>query len=182
MLYCLSGLERPAGGVAQVLGRELGKLNEQRLALFRRAHVGFVFQAYNLVPSMTVRDNVLLPLSLAGRKVDKATFAAVMDRFRLSGHEQDAVGSLSGGEQQRVALIRTLIADPDVVLADEPTGALDRNTGWMVFSELLAFAHRPGKCVVMVTHDPDLARRCDVVYTMADGRLVVSQSEQVPVR
>lgn len=172
LLYCLSGLEPPSQGNVRVLNEGLTEMNQRQLALFRRTHIGFVFQAYNLVPSMTVLDNVLLPLTLARRKADHGRLTALMARFRLNGHGRDAAGSLSGGEQQRVALMRTLVADPDVVFADEPTGALDRRTGQLVFDELRAFC-RPGKCVIVVTHDPGLAQQCDVIYTMRDGRFVM---------
>lgn len=174
LLYCLSGLEQPSQGNVWVLGEELTKKNQRNLALFRRSHIGFVFQSYNLVPSMTVRDNIMLPLTLSHRKVDQGSIAALMDKFHLSGHDNDAASSLSGGEQQRVSLIRTLVADPDVVFADEPTGALDQKSGQLVFSQLRDFSHRPGKCVVVVTHDLRLARQCDVVYTMSDGGFVAS--------
>ncbi|KJY64044.1 ABC transporter ATP-binding protein [Bifidobacterium sp. B4001] len=174
LLYCLSGLEQPSQGNVWVLGEELTKKNQRNLALFRRSHIGFVFQSYNLVPSMTVRDNILLPLTLSHRKVDQGSIDALMDKFHLSGHDNDAASSLSGGEQQRVSLIRTLVADPDVVFADEPTGALDQKSGQLVFSQLRDFSHRPGKCVVVVTHDLRLARQCDVVYTMSDGGFVAS--------
>jgi putative ABC transport system ATP-binding protein len=171
LLYCLSGLEPPSQGSVRVLGERLDEKDQRQLALFRRTHIGFVFQSYNLVPSMTVRDNIVLPLTLARRRADREKLSALMEKFRLSGHERAIAGSLSGGEQQRVALIRTLVTDPDVVFADEPTGALDRNTGRLVFEELRAFAHRPGKCVIVVTHDPGLAQQCDAVYPMRDGRL-----------
>jgi putative ABC transport system ATP-binding protein len=180
LLYCLSGLEPLSSGSVRVLGERIDRKDQRDLALFRRAHIGFVFQAYNLVPSMTVRDNVLLPLTLAGRKADRERVSALMGKFRLNEHEDDPAGSLSGGEQQRVALIRTLVADPDVVFADEPTGALDQSTGQLVFDELWDFSHRPGKCVIVVTHDPRLARQCDAVYTMRDGRFVTSADTQSP--
>ena len=174
LLYCLSGLEQPSVGSVRVLGERLDTKDQRELALFRRSHIGFVFQAYNLVPSMTVVDNILLPLTLAGRKPDHAKVSSFMEKFHVSEHGRDAAGSLSGGEQQRVALIRTLMADPNVVFADEPTGALDQRTGQLVFDELLDFSHRPGKCVIVVTHDPRLAGQCDAVYVMRDGRLHMS--------
>lgn len=174
LLYCLSGLERPSAGSVQVLGEKLDEKNQRDLAIFRRSHIGFVFQAYNLVPSMTVRDNILLPLTLAGRKSDHGRVSVLMGKFRLDRHDNDTAGSLSGGEQQRVALIRTLVADPDVVFADEPTGALDQSTGQLVFDELRDFSHRPGKCVIVVTHDPRLAGQCDSVYTMSNKKLSLS--------
>lgn len=169
LLYCLSGLEEPTGGEVRVLGENLQEMNQRELALFRRSHVGFVFQAYNLVPSMTVWDNIMFPITLAGRRVDHRAVSELIDEFLLKGHERDAAGSLSGGEQQRVALLRTLLSDPDIVFADEPTGALDQRRGRMVFEKLQAFAHHPRKCLVMVTHDPHLAEQCDFIYTMRDG-------------
>ena len=174
LLYCLSGLESVSQGHVWVLGEAIHEKNQRALALFRRKHIGFVFQAYNLVPSMSVWDNIQLPLNLAGRRVSRKTISELITKFHLKGHDSDAASSLSGGEQQRVALIRTLVADPDVVFADEPTGALDQRTGQLVFAELLAFAHRPGKCVVVVTHDSHLANSCDHVYTMQDGKFVRS--------
>lgn len=181
LLYCLSGLEEPTQGNVWVLGEVLHDKNQRQLALFRRSHVGFVFQAYNLVPSMSVWDNIILPLTLAGRRVDHGAVMGLIESFQLKGHEHDAAGSLSGGEQQRVALLRTLVADPDVVFADEPTGALDQNRGQLVFEELRAFAHRPGKCVVMVTHEPHLADQCDFIRTMRDGLFVAPATPTLPV-
>ncbi|OZG49252.1 ABC transporter ATP-binding protein [Bombiscardovia coagulans] len=181
LLYCLSGLEPVSQGNVWVLGEAIHEKDQRDLALFRRTHIGFVFQAYNLVPSMSVWDNIQLPLNLAGRKVSSERISELITRFRLNGHDGDAAGSLSGGEQQRVALIRTLVADPDVVFADEPTGALDQRTGQLVFEELKAFAHRPGKCVIIVTHDWRLAKLCDFVYIMQDGNLNGSAPSGVQV-
>lgn len=145
LLYCLSGLEEPTEEEVRVLGDKLQEKDQRQLALFRRSHVGFVFQAYNLVPSMTVWDNNMLPLNLAGRKVDYRAVSELINEFLLKGYERDAAGSLSGGEQQRVALLRTLVSNPDIAFADEPTGALDQREGDGLFSRTPGFCPSSGQ-------------------------------------
>lgn len=169
MMMVIAGLERATSGEVRVAGVDLSGLNEDGLALFRRDHVGIVFQNFHLIPTMTALENVAVPLELAGRS----------DAFARAGEKLEAVGlglrlghypaQLSGGEQQRVALARAFAAEPPLLLADEPTGNLDGATGQQVI-ELMFDLHRTrGTTLVLITHDPALARRCGRVVRLADG-------------
>ncbi len=175
LLYCLSGLERPTSGSVEVLGQPLEHLSKRALLLFRRQHIGFLFQSYNLISGMTSKANVLLPLRLAHKKVTTKRIDDLFTAFGLSSQREADVSTLSGGEQQRVALIRLLVSDPDVIFADEPTGALDQEMGRRVIAELDQQAHESGKTVVLVTHDPEISASCDVLYTLRDGKVVEQQ-------
>lgn len=152
-------------------------MSRARSARFRRDHLGFVFQSYNLVPSMSVEDNLRLPFTLRGVRFPWDRAAGLLDRLGILGLRRQNVTLLSGGEQQRVALARVLVADPEIVFADEPTGALDTESGGRVVDELRAFADRPGHAVVMVTHSPEVAVRCDRVVRMRDGVLAEAGSD-----
>ena len=171
LLMLLAGLERPSGGSLRVAGRELGGMGEDALARFRRDQVGIVFQAFHLVPTMTALENVAVPLEFGGRRdaFDRAemALAAVGLAHRL-GHYP---GQLSGGEQQRVALARATVAEPPLLLADEPTGNLDQATGAAVMDLLCGLRERLGTTLLLITHDPLLAARCGRVVRMADGRV-----------
>lgn len=172
LLMALAGLERPSAGSVVVAGTDLGRLDEDGLARFRRRHVGIVFQSFHLVPSMTALENVALPLE----------FSAIADAPRRAREALEAVGlgermghfpgELSGGEQQRVALARAFVPRPALLLADEPTGNLDRDTGERVMELLFALQREQGTTLVLVTHDERLAERCGRQLTMADGRLL----------
>lgn len=176
LLYCLAGLERPTAGAAEILGRNTTVMSRAELARMRRREVGFVFQQYNLVPTLTARENVALPLRLDGKRPNRATILATLASVGIEKLADKRPGTLSGGEQQRVALARVLAQDPRVVFADEPTGALDSASGILVLDELARIAHSPGRCVLMVTHDPAVAARCDRVVFLRDGRLVAQVS------
>jgi putative ABC transport system ATP-binding protein len=171
LLMLLAGLERPSGGSLRVAGHDLGSMGEDALARFRRAQVGIVFQAFHLVPTMTALENVAVPLEFGGRRdaFDRAEQAltAVGLAHRL-GHYP---GQLSGGEQQRVALARATVAEPPLLLADEPTGNLDQATGAAVMDLLFGLRARLGTTLLLITHDPLLAARCGRVVRMADGRV-----------
>ena len=169
-LHCAAGLDRPTKGRVLLGDVDLGALNESRLTELRRERVGFVFQAYNLLPSLTVSENITLPLRLAGRGVDERWLAEITDRVGLSGRLDHRPSQLSGGQQQRVAIARALITGPDVVFADEPTGALDTRTGAQVLALLREVVNALGQTVLMVTHDPVAASYADVVLFLADGR------------
>ena len=171
LLYCLAGLERPTGGEVTVLGRPLSSLDGAALARMRRAEVGFVFQSYNLVPTLTAFENVALPARLAGRKPDRERIVEVLTTVGMADRVEARPNTMSGGEQQRVALARVLAQHPQVVYADEPTGALDTRTGAIVLDELVRLGHEGGRCVLMVTHDPAVASRCDRVLFLRDGVL-----------
>jgi putative ABC transport system ATP-binding protein len=171
LLHCAAGLDRPTTGRVVLGGTEIGRLREPRLTQVRRDHVGFVFQSFNLIDSLTVWQNVLLPQRLAGRRPDRRWAREVVERVGLGGRENARPAELSGGQQQRVALARSLAARPDVVFGDEPTGALDLATGREVLRLLQQAAREWGTAVVMVTHDPAAAACADRVVFLADGRL-----------
>jgi putative ABC transport system ATP-binding protein len=171
LMHCLAALDTPTSGEAVVDGTSLGKLNDKDLTTLRRERVGFVFQSYNLVPTLSAEENILLPLNLAGRKPDRAWFDQVVDAVGLRPRLGHRPSEMSGGQQQRVACARALVSRPDVVFADEPTGNLDSRSS----ADVLAFLHRSvrdfGQTVVMVTHDPTAASYADRVLFLADGTL-----------
>ena len=167
----MGGLDQATGGAVLALGQDLGAMNEDRLARFRRDHMGVVFQSFHLIPTMTALENVATPLELAG----------VSDAFDRATQELEAVGlshrlhhypsQMSGGEQQRVALARAAAPRPEILLADEPTGNLDGATGAAIMDLLFGLRDRHGSTLILVTHAPELAERCDRVVHIQDGRL-----------
>jgi len=175
LLMLMGGLERASAGRIAVLGHDLSAMGEDALARFRRGNMGIVFQSFHLIPTMTALENVALPLELAG----------VADAFDRAAEELAAVGlaararhypaQMSGGEQQRVALARAVAPRPAILLADEPTGNLDAATGSAIIELLFALRDRHGATLVLVTHAPDLAARCDRVVRLSDGRIVPGQ-------
>ncbi|KOT32566.1 ABC transporter [Streptomyces caelestis] len=171
LLQCAAGLDRPTSGSVTVGGTELTGLGERRLTLLRRDRIGFVFQAFNLLPALTAEQNVALPLRLAGRRVPRARIREALHRVGLGDRARHRPAELSGGQQQRIALARALITRPDVLFADEPTGALDSRTGHEVLTLLRGMADHEGQTVVMVTHDPVAASRADRVVFLVDGRV-----------
>jgi putative ABC transport system ATP-binding protein len=171
LLMVMTGLERPDAGSVIVAGQDLRKLGEDGLARFRGTHVGIVFQAFHLIPTMTALENVAVPLELAGERKALARAERELAAVGLAARLNHYPAELSGGEQQRVALARALAPDPAIVVADEPTGNLDETTGREII-ELLFRGHRErGKTLVLVTHDGALAARCDRVLHMHSGRL-----------
>jgi putative ABC transport system ATP-binding protein len=172
LLMLLAGLERPTGGKLSVAGRDLGGLDEDALARFRRQEVGIVFQAFHLVPTMTALENVAVPLEFAGRRDAFERAAAALKDVGLGHRLEHYPGQLSGGEQQRVALARAVVAEPRLILADEPTGNLDRTTGAVVMDLLFDLRARMGTTLLLITHDPLLAERCERQVRIEDGRIV----------
>jgi putative ABC transport system ATP-binding protein len=172
LLQCAAGLDRPDSGTVRLAGEDIARLREPRLTEARRRRVGFVFQSYNLLDSLSVWHNVLLPQRLAGTRSDKAWAREVIRRVGLAGRENDRPAQLSGGQRQRVALARALAARPEVIFADEPTGALDLATGREVLGLLREAVDRLGASIVMVTHDPAAAAWADRAVFLADGRVV----------
>jgi putative ABC transport system ATP-binding protein len=172
LLQTAAGLDRPTGGHAWIGPVDLSKLSQTRLTELRRDRVGFVFQAFNLVPSLTVEQNVTLPLRLAGRRADRRLVAEVLGRVGLTERRRHRPAELSGGQQQRVAIARALITRPEVLFADEPTGALDLRTSREVLGLFRQLVDTLGQTVVMVTHDPMAASYADSVLFLADGRIV----------
>ncbi|MBT1631372.1 ABC transporter ATP-binding protein [Curtobacterium flaccumfaciens pv. oortii] len=170
LLQCLSGLDSPSSGSVHIDGTDLATLRGDALARFRRDHLGFVFQSYNLIPALTAFDNVALPLRLASGSLDRSAVQDALAAVGLSDVARQRPGQLSGGQQQRVAIARTIVTAPDVVFADEPTGALDSESGARVLA-LLQGAATGSRSVVMVTHDLEAAARGDRVLVLRDGRL-----------
>jgi putative ABC transport system ATP-binding protein len=172
LMMVTGGLERPSAGGVAVAGVDLGKLDEDGLARFRRDAIGIVFQSFHLIPTMTALENVAIPLELAGRgdafEAARAGLAAVGLEERVLHYP----GQLSGGEQQRVALARAFVAAPKLLLADEPTGNLDTATGRRVIDLLFELSAKHGTTLLLITHDRDLARQCHRIVHMADGRIV----------
>lgn len=180
LLMLLAGLERPTGGKLSVAGRDLGGLDEDALARFRRQEVGIVFQAFHLVPTMTALENVAVPLEFAGRRDAFDRAAAALKDVGLGHRLEHYPGQLSGGEQQRVALARAVVAEPRLILADEPTGNLDRTTGAVVMDLLFDLRARMGTTLLLITHDPLLAERCERQVRIEDGR-IVSDTATIPL-
>ncbi|MEV1023533.1 ABC transporter ATP-binding protein [Streptomyces sp. NPDC050264] len=171
-LHCAAGLDRPTSGTVRLDGVDLASLRERALTRFRRERIGFVFQAFNLLPALNVVDNVTLPLRLAGTRPARAVVDEVLEQVGLSGKRGSRPGELSGGQQQRVAIARALVTRPAVIYADEPTGALDTRTAAEVLTLLRQSVDAVGQTLVMVTHDPVAASYADRVVFLADGRLV----------
>ncbi|WP_371481819.1 ABC transporter ATP-binding protein [Kitasatospora sp. NBC_00315] len=172
LMHCAAGLDTLTSGSAHLGGTELGTLDDRRLTLLRRERIGFVFQAFNLVPTLTVRENITLPLDLAGTAPDQRWLDTLIGVTGLGDRLHHRPGELSGGQQQRVAVARALAGRPEVVFADEPTGNLDSRSGAEVLGLLRTAVDGMGGCVVMVTHDPVAAGYADGVLFLADGRLV----------
>ncbi|MEU7581042.1 ABC transporter ATP-binding protein [Streptomyces sp. NPDC041068] len=172
LMHCAAGLDTLTSGAAFIGDTELGALDDRRLTLLRRDRVGFVFQAFNLVPTLTVAENITLPMDLAGIRGDHEWTDALVDVVGLRDRLHHRPSELSGGQQQRVAVARAFAGRPDVVFADEPTGNLDSRSGEEVLNLLGRAVRRMGRTVVMVTHDPVAAAHADEVVFLADGRLV----------
>lgn len=171
LLHCAAGLDRATTGQVVLGGTDLTEMSEAELTELRRERIGFIFQSFNLIPALTVADNITLPLRLAGRRADRAWLREVVDRVGLVDRATHRPAQLSGGQQQRVAVARALVARPDVIFADEPTGALDISAGHDVLTLLRGAVDRMHQTVVMVTHDPLAAAVADRVLFLADGRL-----------
>ena len=176
LLMLLAGLERPTSGRIEIAGQDLGKLTEDGLALFRRNNLGIVFQSFHLIPSLTALDNVSLALGIASPELSlkqaREAAEAALTSVGLGNRVHHRPGALSGGEQQRVGLARAMIANPRLLLADEPTGNLDQKTGSLVIDVMFDIARKKHTAVVLITHDPSLAARADRVFTMTQGELV----------
>jgi putative ABC transport system ATP-binding protein len=172
LMQCVAGLDRLTSGQAFIGETDLSQLDKTALTLLRRDRLGFIFQQYNLIPTLSAEENIVLPLTLAGEKPDQAWFDTVVGTVGMRDRLKNLPSQLSGGQQQRVAVARALVPRPDIVFADEPTGALDSRTG----SEILSFMRRAvddaGQTIVMVTHDPHAASYADNVLFLADGQII----------
>ena len=171
LIAVIGGLEPLSGGDAPVLGTDMSAVSERGRTLLRRRDIGIVFQAYHLVPSMTAQQNVALPLTLSGEPDALASAATMLERVGLGHRLTHRPSALSGGEQQRVAIARAFVAAPRLVLADEPTGNLDQRTGESVIATMFDLARRSGTGLLLVTHDPSLAARCDRTLVIEGGRV-----------
>jgi putative ABC transport system ATP-binding protein len=172
LMHMLAGLDRPTAGSVKIGGRDITAMADRELTLLRRRHIGFVFQAFNLVPTLTAEENILLPLAIAGRKPESAWVDAVVERVGLGDRLGHRPAELSGGQQQRVAVARALVPEPTVLFADEPTGNLDSHSGAQVLELLGEAAREYGQTIVMVTHEPRAAAGADRVVRLNDGRVV----------
>ncbi|WP_405891206.1 ABC transporter ATP-binding protein [Streptomyces sp. NBC_01527] len=172
LMHCAAGLDTLTSGSALIGGTDLSALDDRRLTLLRRQRIGFVFQAFNLIPTLTVAENITLPMDLAGERGDREWIDALIDTVGLRDRLHHRPGELSGGQQQRVAVARAFAGRPDVVFADEPTGNLDSRSGQEVLRLLGSTVRQTSRTVVMVTHDPVAAAHADEVVFLADGRLV----------
>ncbi|MEV0969684.1 ABC transporter ATP-binding protein [Microtetraspora glauca] len=172
LMHCLAGLDTVSGGEIHIGDVEITKLTDKQLTLLRRERIGFVFQAFNLLPTLTAEQNIRLPLEIAGRQADQVLFDRVIDTVGLGDRLGHRPTQLSGGQQQRVAVARALISKPQVIFADEPTGNLDSRSGAEVLSFLRRSVRELGQTIVMVTHDPVAASYADRVIFLRDGLLV----------
>jgi len=172
LMHCLAGLDTLSSGSVSIGGTELSKLNDRQLTQLRRDHIGFIFQAFNLVPTLTALENITLPSALAGRKPDRAWLDHVVDTVGLRSRLSHRPSELSGGQQQRVAVARALASKPQIIFADEPTGNLDSRTGAEILSFMRTAVREFGQTIVMVTHDPIAAAYADRAVFLADGRIV----------
>jgi putative ABC transport system ATP-binding protein len=182
LVHCVAGLDTLTSGEVRVGGIDLTRLDDKRLTLLRRDRIGFVFQAFNLVPTLTALENITLPATLAGRKPDKAWLDTVIGTVGLGDRLAHRPSELSGGQQQRVAVARALAARPEIVFADEPTGNLDSRAGMEILAFLRQAARELGQTVVMVTHDPVAASYASRVVFLNDGRIVDELAEPTPER
>ena len=180
LMHCLAGLDTPTSGSVRIGGTEISGLGDRALTLLRRRRVGFVFQSFNLLPTLTAEQNIRLPLELAGRKPDPEWWDAVIASLGLSDRLGHRPSQLSGGQQQRVACARALITRPEVVFADEPTGNLDSRSGAEVLGFLRESVRELGQTVIMVTHDPVAASYAGRVLFLADGRVSGEMSAPTP--
>jgi len=172
LMHCLAGLDTLSSGSVSIGNADLSKLNDRQLTQLRRDHVGFIFQSFNLVPTLTALENITLPSALAGRKPDRAWLDHVVDTVGLRSRLSHRPSELSGGQQQRVAVARALASKPQIIFADEPTGNLDSRTGAEILSFMRTAVREFGQTIVMVTHDPTAAAYADRAVFLADGRIV----------
>jgi putative ABC transport system ATP-binding protein len=182
LMHCLAGLDSVTSGEVYVGDVELGRLNDKRLTRLRRDRIGFVFQAFNLVPTLTARENITLPLDIAGTKADRVWLDTVIDTIGLRDRLTHRPAELSGGQQQRLACARALATRPEIIFADEPTGNLDSRSGSEVLSLLRRSVREMGQTVVMVTHDPVAAGYADLVIFLSDGQIAGQLAEPTAER
>lgn len=172
LLHLIGGVDRSTSGKIFVDGNDISKMNDDKLAVFRRRQVGIVYQFYNLIPILTVEENITLPCDLDGRGVDRERLEMILDSFGLRARRKHLPNQLSGGQQQRTSIARALINNPSLVLADEPTGNLDSKSSDEVMSMLKMCNQSYGQTVIMITHNLDIAKQADRIITISDGKIV----------
>lgn len=172
LLHLIGGVDRPTSGKIFVDGNDISKMNDDKLAVFRRRQVGIVYQFYNLIPILTVEENITLPCDLDGRGVDRERLEMILDSFGLRARRKHLPNQLSGGQQQRTSIARALINNPSLVLADEPTGNLDSKSSEEVMRMLKMCNQSYGQTVIMITHNLDIAKQADRIITISDGKIV----------
>ncbi len=182
LMHCMAGLDAPTSGRVLIEGNDIGTLDDRHLTTLRRDHLGFVFQAYNLVPTLTAQENITLPLDIAGTHVDQVWFDRIVDTLQLRDRLTHRPSQLSGGQQQRVACARALVSRPSLVFADEPTGNLDSKASTDILAFLRHSVDDSGQSIVMVTHDPGAASYADRVLFLEDGRIVDEMLEPTTAR
>lgn len=172
LLHLIGGVDRPTSGKIFVDGNDISRMNDDKLAVFRRRQVGIVYQFYNLIPILTVEENITLPCDLDGRGVDRERLEMILDSFGLRARRKHLPNQLSGGQQQRTSIARALINNPSLVLADEPTGNLDSKSSEEVMSMLKMCNQSYGQTVIMITHNLDIAKQADRIITISDGKII----------
>ncbi len=177
LMQCVAGLDRLTSGQAFIGETELSGLDKTQLTLLRRDHLGFIFQQYNLIPTLSAEENILLPLTLANEDCDQEWFDTIVATVRLADRLGNLPSQLSGGQQQRVAVARALVPRPDIIFADEPTGALDSQAGIEILTFMRNAVDEAGQTIVMVTHDPHAASYADNVLFLADGQIIDEMAE-----
>ena len=178
LLHMLGGLDRPDEGKVYVDGKDIFSLKEEALTIFRRRKIGFVFQSYNLVPVMSVYENVALPVELDGKKADRAFIEEILDTLGILQKARSLPGQLSGGQQQRAAIARALASRPSILLCDEPTGNLDSRTSQDVLGLLKLSGQKFGQTIVMITHNEEIAQMADRIIRIEDGRILSSRGRR----
>ena len=172
LLHMLGGLDTPSEGEVCIAGKNIAGMNREELTIFRRRKVGFIFQSYNLVQDLNMYENIVLPIRLDGKRVDRDFVEEIMQLLQINDKKQALPGTLSGGQQQRVAIARALAAKPQIILADEPTGNLDSVTSHEVMGLLKVVAKRYAQTIILITHDQDIAQMADRIVHIEDGRIV----------
>jgi len=180
LLHCAAGLDSPTSGEVRLAGRSLAGMSDDKLTVLRRDHAAFIFQSFNLMPTLTVKENVELPMTLAGRKIDDRAVSEAIHRVGLSERARHRPGELSGGQQQRVAIARALASRAEVLFADEPTGALDTATAASVLGLMRETVWQHGQAILMTTHDPIAASSADRVVIVVDGKIATSLDAPTP--
>ena len=177
-LHMLGGLDVPTSGEVCIAGRNIAGMNREELTIFRRRKVGFIFQSYNLVQDLNVYENIVLPVKLDGKRVDRDFVEEIIQLLQLEDKKAALPGTLSGGQQQRVAIARALAAKPQIILADEPTGNLDSMTSHEVMGLLKVVAKRYAQTIILITHDQDIAQMADRIVRIEDGRIISGNIDQ----